>query len=880
MGRANQTVPKVSRHELDCCDSMIADSAETVISSGGSWSPWRCCAQRPGKISHPSQLLVESPEWVPATVPGTVASTLAANNRWTFENTPEIDGDDWWFRTTFQSATESQHPAFLHFDGLATLAEVWLNGELVLTTNNMFRRYSVDVSSRLQADNELVLGFRSMTEELKKKRPRPRWKTNLVNNQQLRWFRGTLQGRIPGWSPPAPAIGPWRGIRLETSAVSLHTVHLQSRLDNGTGIVAFDGKLLTADSIDSASLRVGNHVAPLQRTQQPDGFSLQGELQIAQAIAWWPHTHGQPTLYDCELLIESGNRKYSFPCAPVGFRQLEIETTRGFQVRVNEQPIYCRGACWTVSDILTLTGTHEQLRHDLTLARDAGVNMLRVGGTMVYESDTFYRLCDELGILVWQDFMFANMDYPVDDESFRSNVTAEATEQLTRLAAHPCVAVYCGNSEIEQQAAMLGMPRELWSNSWFAQDLPELVGRLHAGTAYVPSTPTGGVLPFQPNTGLTHYYGVGAYLRPVTDVRRSDVKFTPECLGFSNVPEAATIEAIMQGSNPVTHDPRWKRRVPRDTGAGWDFEDVRDHYLREVFHVDPVQLRSWDTPRYLQLSRLVTGEMMQQTFSEWRSSHGHNRGGLVWFYKDLWPAAGWGIIDSTGIPKAAYYALKRTWNSRQLVITDEGLNGLQLHLINETSQPCAGFVEVQLLKEPNIVVARQEVSVGMEGRATRTLSADEILGGFYDVSYAYRFGPAHHDVVVATWFDGDRRVISEAFHFIRRGIPVLERNVVLETSAERVDENTCQITLQADRFLQAVHVSANGFLPDDNDFHLVPNRTKTVIFQSRQQKSGFKAMVEALNMETSHVVTVRPRTTPDPTNLGTQVLALNHAGAS
>ncbi|MBS0205814.1 MAG: glycoside hydrolase family 2 protein [Planctomycetes bacterium] len=841
---------------------MAADYEESAIPSQGSWSPWHCSAHPPGSITDPSQLPRESKDWIPATVPGTVAGDLAAIDRWTFESPAEIDKDDWWFRSTLQVPIEAMsRMACLIFEGLATLAEVWLNGELLLTSDNMFRSHRVDVSSRLRGDNELVLGFRSVTENLKQKRPRPRWKTNLVNNQQLRWLRGTLQGRIPGWSPPAPAIGPWRGIRLEIQPVSLHSVHLKSRLDNGCGIVTFDASVVSAGSIESASLRVGTHVVPLRLLRKLEGNSLHGELRIDQPNLWWPHTHGQPDLYECEVVVESGGRKDCFPCAPIGFRQLEIETTDGFRVRANGQSIYCRGACWTVCDILTLSGTEEQLRHDLTLARDAGANMLRVGGTMVYESDTFYRLCDELGILVWQDFMFANMDYPVDDVAFRKNVVAEATEQLTRLAAHPCVAVYCGNSEIEQQAAMLGMPREMWTNSWFTQDLPELVRHLHPGTGYVPSTPTGGVLPFQPNTGLTHYYGVGAYLRPVTDVRRSDVKFTPECLGFSNVPEAVTIDAIMQVSNAVTHDPRWKRRVPRDSGAGWDFEDVRDHYLREVYLVDPVQLRSWDSPKYLQLSRLVTGEMMQQTFSEWRSGHGSNRGGLVWFYKDLWPAAGWGILDSTGTPKAAYYALKRIWKSRQLVLTDEGLNGLQLHLVNEGGDACDGFLEVQLLKGPDVVIARQEIPVQIEGRASRTLSADEILGGFYDVSYAYRFGRPHHDVVVATWFDADRNVVSEAFHFIRRGIPALERNVVLETSAAPAASGDYRITLRADRFLQSVQVSASGFLPDDNYFHLAPNRTKSVTFRPRQPASRFKAMVEALNMDASHIVTVRPTTT-------------------
>ncbi len=296
-----------------------------------------------------------------------------------------------------------------------------------------------------------------------------------------------------------------------------------------------------------------------------------------------------------------------------------------FGISINGVAIYCRGACWTVSDCVR-PGATEGLERDLRLARDAGINMLRVIGTMVYESDKFYELCDELGILVWQDFMFANMDYPVDDPVFADNIEGEARQQLARLAAHPALVIFCGNSEIEQQAAMLGMPRELWRNPWFATQLPALCAEYAPGTYYVPSTPTGGALPFHVGEGIAHYYGVGAYRRLPAELRQAGVKFTPECLGFSQLPEPATVYLVTEGAAPVMHQPRWKERVPRDTGSGWDFEDVRDFYLQLLFGVGPAKLRSFDMPRYLQLSRVVPGAMMSEVFAEWRGSHSPNRG--------------------------------------------------------------------------------------------------------------------------------------------------------------------------------------------------------------------------------------------------------------
>ncbi len=812
---------------------------------------WSCCAHAPGTIQHPSQLENVASEWLPALVPGTVAEVLRVNGLWDFQNVPDIDARDWWFRTTF-TLTEDQlgQPSSLCFDGLATLAEVWLNDERVLCSDNMFRRHRVDVASLLRTDNELAIGFRSLTHDLQKKRSRPRWKTNLVSHQQLRWHRTTLLGRVPGWSPPVPAIGPWRDVRLETRTTTLSDVVLRTRLEGTTGVVTFEARLDSVPAVDGASFQVGEVTSPLELTAEENGWRLSGELQIDDAPRWWPHTHGAQPLLDCKVTVDAGDELTCISCGRIGFRDLRVSTDEGFAIELNGEPTYCRGACWTVSDIFTLTGTEAQLRHDLTLARDAGANMLRIGGTMTYESDLFYRLCDELGLLVWQDFQFANMDYPVDDPSFAASIAIEATQQLQRLAAHPCVVVYCGNSEVEQQASMLGMPRELWRNSWFGDRLPGLCSQHHPGAAYVPSTPSGGVLPFQAREGICHYYGIGAYRRPLAELRSADVKFTPECLGFANVPEPEVVHEIMGGALPVTHHPRWKQRVPRDTGAGWDFEDIRDHYLRELFGIDPVELRSFDMNRYLQLSRVVSGEMMSRTYSEWRGHHGHNHGALVWFYKDLWPATGWGVVDSTGTPKPAYYSLKRVWQPRQLTLTDEGLNGLHLHVLNETTETLHGSVEVLLLKEPNVVVARGEAPLQIGGRSRRLLSADEILGGFYDVSYAYRFGPAHHDVVIATLIDAERRPISDAYHFIRRREPTVSASATIEASAEVSGDGKCRVTLSSDRFLHHVRIGAKGFVPDDNYFHLPPLRTKVITFTTTgNPRRDFKADIEAINLE-------------------------------
>jgi beta-mannosidase len=797
---------------------------------------WQCSAHPPGVVTHPNQLDDQS-RWFPAPVPGTVASALRASGQWKLGDPIDADASDWWYRASFDVSDLAQ-PCMLEFDGLATRAEVWLNGELLLTTDNMFRPRRLDVTGRVKSHNELVIAFRSLTADLAKKRSRPRWKTNLVNHQQLRWQRTTLLGRIPGWSPPVAPVGPWRAVRVKSGQVGLSEVHITTSLDGDDGVVSLQARI---DAARSVQLRVGEHVV----RGEIDGGSLRAVLRIPNVPLWWPHTHGEQPRFDASLIVD----EFVQPCGTVGFRRLDVDQQNGLAISINGVPIFCRGACWTVADIVTLDGDATTLEHDLRLACDAGVNLLRVGGTMIYESDAFYDLCDELGILVWQDFIFANMDYPVDDPTFAANIDAEASELLRRLSRHPSVAVYCGNSEIEQQAAMLGVPRELWRNRFFGERLLALCAEHHPGTAYVPSTPSGGVLPFHVAEGVTHYYGVGAYLRSPRELRQADVKFTPECLGFANVPEPATIDEITGGALPAIHHPKWKERTPRDTGAGWDFEDVRDHYLKTFFGVNPAELRSFDMPRYLQLSRVVTGELMAQTFGEWRSSHSHCRGALVWFFKDLWPGAGWGVVDSLGRPKAAYYYLRRSWQPLQITLTDEALDGLHLHAINERAERFQGAIEILLLKDGHVVAGRGSVPCELKPREQRTFSVDAILGAFYDVTYAYRFGPPKHDVVIATLFDPSNNAISEAFYFVQAREPIFATDVTMESTVAR-DGDAGVVTLRANRFLQSVNLNADGYLPDDNYFHLPPDRTKTVRFRPWGKASGrFQGYVEALNLK-------------------------------
>ncbi len=794
--------------------------APTLITNG-----WEVRKAASGQYDSPDWIQTASPSsGMPASVPSTVASLT---------NEPDIETFDWWYSTEFNFRNEGkQH--FLVFDGLATVAEIWLNGEKILTAENMFLQYKVDVTEKLKEKNQLVICFRSIQQALEVQRKRPKWKTKLVEHQNLRWFRTTLLGFIPGWTPPIKPIGIWREVRLETFEVAnLVDFNLQTSLQNENGVIKVKADIENISNQPCEIIFEINGESHCLFAGADQKIQINKEIILQNVKSWNPHTHGEANLYPCRFMVKAQNQLYPLKEARVGFRHVHLNRENNlFQIQVNEKNIFARGAVWTINDIVSLDGKVEDLKQSLRLAREAGMNMLRIGGTMIYEQDAFYDLCDELGIMVWQDFMFANMDYPVTDEAFHQNILAEANYQIRRLCVHPCVVFYCGNSEVEQQAAMLGIPNEMRRNDWFANELPALIKTLHEDSLYVPSSPSEGAFPFYTSEGVTHYYGVGAYLRDVNDVRRADVKFTAETLGFSNVPEDKAL------SNLIHDSALWKRGVPRDSGAEWDFEDVREHYTNKLFHVE-AELKNKDLTRYLALSRVATGEIMSQVFSEWRSSYSNCNGGLVWFYKDILAGAGWGVIDNNNQPKAAYYYLKRIFQPLQVVMTDEGLQGLHLHIINETPSAFTGTIEFVMLNA-SVSVAKAKREIKVESNQKIKIIAEEMLGGFYDTSYAYKFGPPKHEVACASLKDESGKTINQQFHFpVTHHLPRVEAHVVAEFS-----ENT--LSISSDKFLYAVQIGCEGFLPEDNYFHLMPNEKKEIKFNTNNKKP--KIQIGAVNL--------------------------------
>ena len=811
---------------------------------------WLLAMADPGTWSSPEDL-DDGDRFVDAVVPGTVAQVLGPDD---LDGHEDYDARDSCYRCTFRTPDfDEGERVRLRFDGLATLAQIWLNGEQILESANMFHCHAVDVTDRIRDENELVIFFRSLGAELATRRPRPRWKTRLVDHQQIRWVRTTLLGRIPGWTPAIRAVGPWRPVFLEIVAgLDLRELDLQARLENGVGVVELEAELTSLTGrreLRGAALMVGEHRFQLPMEQSDERARIHGSVRIPGVERWWPRTHGRPHLHDCSLSIETAEGSVRIDCGRIGFRELSVDASDGqVQFSINGVPVFCRGACWTTNDITSLVGPEEDLRRTLELLSNAHGNMVRVGGTMVYESDAFYRICDELGVMVWQDFMFANMDYPVDDADFRANAEAEVDQQLRRLQRHCSVVAYCGGSEIEQQAAMLGAPRDIWTNVLFRESIPQRVAARTHSTPYWTSTPTGGALPFHVGEGLAHYFGVGAYKRPLDDVRLAGVRFTPECLGFSNVPEPPNLRHLTgTWSKPLPHHPAWKEAVPRDSGAGWDFDDIRDHYLRLLWGVDPVEVRSQDFERYMRLSRVVTGRVMASAFDEWRSSESRCGGALVWFLKDIRPGAGWGIIDSENRPKAAYYYLKRAWAPTRIRLLDRGLDGIRVEVDNETAETLTGVVEVSSIDRRSVLTAKAARQVSVPPRGQVALAADDLLGCFMDLTYSYRFGPRVHAAVSATLSPTQDDGPLERVVLWSEATP---EAVGVTAEVEEVGDGGVHLVLSTSGAARDVRLDlGDGAILEDNYVDLWPDEEVELFAHRRGSPGRLRGYVEANGLE-------------------------------
>lgn len=768
---------------------------------------WQLAVTEAGRWQHPSE--IDAAAFVPAAVPGTVAGALTAAGRFDPANPTPLQDQDAWYRCRLHELTG---PALLRLDGLATIADVFLNGELVGHSESMYVALELPVS--FTGEDELVLRFAALTDALDRKGPRALWRPRLFDHQGLRLVRTTVLGHMPGWCPSIQAVGPYRPVSvLRPGRINLGDVRIAAELtEDRAGLLA-----VSCAGVPSGSLlRCHGITAPFLA----DDDRAVATLVIPGVRPWWPATHGEPALHEIELLTPDGS---SHVLGRTGFRHLEFGDGVGFAVRVNGEDVFCRGAVWTTADLLGLAGERATYEPLLRRLAAAGVNLLRVPGIALYEAPAFHELCDELGIMVLVDFMFANFDYPAGEENLAAAIDAEVRQFLLARQGSPSLVALTAGSEIAQQAAMLGLPPQRWYSALASTTLPELAAEYRPDVAFLPGSPSGGALPFSVDAGVGHYYGVGAYQRPLEDARRADVRFATECLAFANLPDDPALLARLAAAD--AQDQSWTVGVPQDPGTDWDFADTRDHYVQRLYDLDPDQLRHDAAEAYLAFGRAAVAEVASETFTEWRREGSSCRGALVFALADLGPGAGWGIVDVHHQPKSIFRALARAWRPVWIGLTDEGVNGLRLHLANETAHDIEAEVDLFGLHDGTIIVGRASTTVTVPARSTVAMAATDLYQGFFDYTYAYRFGPAAHEVTVARLRVGSQ-LVGEAFAFpLGRPAALAPATLAAQVTCE---PDGWAIELSTDRFAQSVHLEVAGFEASDDWFHLAPDTPRVV----------------------------------------------------
>jgi beta-mannosidase len=809
----------------------------TDVLAGADWS---CTSTPAGACAGPGDLTGPELHWIAATVPGTVAEALRAVGA-SEPSQQRLDGRDWWFRCRFAGpAAPTGGPTgdgdwFLTSEGLATLADVWLNGRHLLRSESMFSHHRVPAGT-VEADNELCLRFAALTPVLDERRPRPRWKTMGISSQNLRWVRTTLLGRQGGWATiPAP-VGPWRPLRLRRAApVEVTARRVRSSCAAGpagstTGTVSVVLEVSPGPTADgpslTAELGVAGRTAPMSVTRADGRFRLTGTVVVEGVERWWPHTHGAQPLYPVRAVVGG----VPVDLGEVGFRTVAADRSDGgFHLLVNDVPVFCRGSGWYPVDPVSLQTADDTLEASIGLARAGGLNMLRIPGGTVYEDDRFFTRCDREGILVWQDAMLGPVD-PPSDEGFLAAMRTEVSDVLDRTAGHPSLAVLCGGEQIEEQAAMFGLSRDRWPTPVIDSVLPDLVERSAPGLVYVTSSPTGGSLPFQPDAGVSHYVGVGVFLFPLEDLRRAAPRFVSEGFAFSVPPERATVDEQFGGDLATRQESEWKRAVHRDAGSWFDLEDVRDHYTDLFFAVDMAHLWRTDFERALDLGRAAMAEVIAAAVAEWRRPGSPCDGMLTIALRDLRAGPGWGLVDSSGRPKAPWYALARGAAPVAVLATDEGLNGLAFHLVNDTADPVGATLEVAL----HTAIHRAEAAscpVVVPARGGIEVRAEALFDGFRDLTYSYCFGPRGYELVTADLVDPSGRILATTGYLPGGPARAMDPDVGLQAEVEPVDGGAWKLNISSRRFAQYVHVDVPGFVASDSWFHLAPGGTRSVLLR-------------------------------------------------
>jgi len=716
------------------CDAALAQAfSETRIDAG--WQ-FRQLPASPQAAAHP-----QTAQWQPATVPGTVHTDLFARGlipdpyvgaaeaglQW-------IGLSDWEYRTTFDvtPATLDDARSDLVFEGLDTFAEVFVNGEKLLDADNFFRTWRVPVQGRLREHgnelrvvlhspiNRLLPQVQAMPVKIAGNYPSP-YGDEPADAMTANFVRKPGYHYGWDWGPRYVTAGVWRPVTLQSwDAVRIGDVQLRQ-----AQVTAERALLDVRVSVDAA--RAGEYALRLWQTA-PDGKRTQvAEQRVAlKAIdgdvislpvaidrpqRWFPNGYGAQPLYRYEVELRQGRQVLARASKRTGLRSVALRTDADghgatFHFVINGIPVFAKGANYIPFDMFQPRVGDAQLRRVLQSAADANMNMIRGWGGGLYESDRFYDLADELGLLVWQDFMFGGGMQPAYDTAFRDNVIAEARDNVRRLRDHPSIVLWCGNNEEEiawkywgggdHGQALKGrdpaFARKVWDGyvQLFGTELREVVEEEGGGIRYWASSPGNDLAEVAntPAAGDMHYWEVwGNPAHPPVKYLEVTPRFMSE-YGLQAWPDERTVDAFAPRDEQGVATPVIEAHQKFLAGKG---NQRLMQYVKMEFG-EPK-----DFAGFLYLGQAMQAEGIELAALHHRASRPYTMGSLYWQLNDVWPGASWSGIDWFGRWKALQFHARRFFAPVVVAALRDAAGRTGVSLINDRASERSGELRLRVM---------------------------------------------------------------------------------------------------------------------------------------------------------------------------------------
>ncbi len=675
---------------------------------------------------------------VAATVPGCVHLDLLAAG---LIPDPYLDDNeaalawvgrvDWCYRTTFDWAPNADDHVDLVALGLDTVATVALNGVTVAQTQNMHRSYRFPVAELLRpGTNELAVTFAAGLTAAEQRSealgPRPH-----VNAHPFNALRKMAANFGWDWGPDVVTAGIWRPLALESwREARIASVRPLTEVDGAGGVLRAHVELERAAGA-AGPLVVEARLAgrTVTGTVEPGHTGAVLTVAVQDAELWWPHGYGRQRLYPVEVGLSDRSGRLDSWSGRVGFRTVELDTGPDehgtpFALRVNGVPVFARGANWIPEDAFLPRIDAARYAARLRQARDANVNLVRVWGGGIYESDEFYDACDELGLLVWQDFLFACAAY-AEEEPLRGEVIAEAREAVTRLSPHPSLALWNGCNENlwghEDWDWKQPLAGRSWGHGYYFDLLPGIVAELDPTRPYSPGSPysmSAERHPNDPRHGTTHIWDVWNE-RDYTAYRDYVPRFCAE-FGFQGPPTWSTLTRAVHDRPLRPDSPGMLTHQKAEDGNGKLSRGLRSHLP------EPESIEDWHWATSLNQARALA--LGIEHFRSWSPVCA---GAVVWQLNDCWPVTSWAAVDGDGRRKPMWYALRRSFRDRLLTLQPRP-GGLALVAVNDGARPWTATVRVSRRRLDGTVLTAHDLAVDLPARAAGTVVLPAELAGTLD----------------------------------------------------------------------------------------------------------------------------------------------------